>query len=93
MVSIDFLVSISNESNTNKIFLVKVVNNIIDLSACQDLDGTFNSSTFDLTVAHNGSGLFSLSAKIASTLKVVSYSVTSSGSAKNEGLYVAASDL
>lgn len=93
LVSIDFLVSLSNETYTNKIFLVKVVNNVIDLTACQDLDGTFDSNTFDLNVAHNGSGLFTISATVASTLKVVSYSVSSSGSTKNEGLYVAASDL
>ena len=93
LVNIDFLVSISNETNTNKLFLVKVVNNEVDLTTCQDLDGTFDSSTFDLTVAHNGSGIFKISANIASTLKVVSYSVSSSGSSKNEGLYVAASDL
>lgn len=92
-VSMDLLVSLSNETNSNKIFLVKVVDNVVDLTACKDLDGTFDSSTFDLTVAHNGSGIFTISTNIASTLKVVSYSVTSSGSAKNEGLYVAASDL
>lgn len=93
LVSIDFLVSITNDTNANKLFLVKVVDNEIDLNACRDLDGQFDSSTFDLTVAHNGSGIFTISANIASTLKVVSYSVTSSGSVKNEGLYVAASDL
>lgn len=93
LVSIDFLVSVTNETNTNKIFLVKVVNNAINLSACQDFDGTFDSSTFNLNVAHKGSGLFAISATVASTLKVVSYSVSSSGSTKNEGLYVAASDL
>ena len=93
LVSIDFLVSVSNDSNANKLFFVKVVDNEIDLTACKDFDGQFDSSTFDLTVAHNGNGIFTISANIASTLKVVSYSVTSSGSTKNEGLYVAASDL
>ena len=93
LVNIDFLVSLSNDTNSNKLFLVKVINNVIDLTACQDFDGTFNSNTFDLIIAHNGSGLFTISATVASTLKVVSYSVTSSGSNKNEGLYVAASDL
>ena len=93
LVSINFLISLSNETNANKLFLVKVVDNVIDLASCRDLDGTFDSNTFDLTLAHNGSGLFTLSANIASTLRVVSYSLSSSGSAKNEGLYVAASDL
>lgn len=93
LVSINFLISLSNETNANKLFLVKVVDNAIDLTSCQDLDGAFDSSTFDLTLAHNGSGLFTISANIASTLRVVSYSLSSSGSAKNEGLYVAASDL
>ena len=93
LVSIDFLISLSNETNTNKIFLVKLVNNTVDLTLCKDLDGTFDSSKFDLSVTHKGSGLFAISANTASTLKVVSYSVSSSGSTKNEGLYVAASDL
>lgn len=93
LVSINFLVSVSNNTNANKLFFVKVVNNAIDLTACKDFDGQFDSSTFDLTVAHNGNGIFTISADIASTLKVISYSVASSGSAKNEGLYVAASDL
>lgn len=93
LVSINFLVSISNETNANKVFLVKVIDNTIDMTLCKDLDGEFDSNTFDLTVAHNGSGLFTISANIASTLKVISYSVSSSGSAANEGLYVAASDL
>lgn len=93
LVSMNLLISLSNETHANKLFLVKVVDNAIDLTSCQDLDGVFNSSTFDLSLAHNGSGLFTISANIASTLRVVSYSLSSSGSAKNEGLYVAASDL
>lgn len=93
LVSIDFLVSLTNETHTNKVFLVKVINNSIDLTLCKDLDGTFDSNNFDLSVVHNGSGLFTISANVASSLKVVSYSVSSSGSTKNEGLYVAASDL
>ena len=93
MVNINFLISISNETNSNKVFLVKVINNTIDMTLCQDLDGTFNSDTFDISITHKGSGLFSVSTSVASTLKIVSYSVSSSGSAKNEGLYVAASDL
>lgn len=93
LVNINFLVSISNENNVNKVFLVKVVNNSVDLTLCQDLDGTFDSNAFNLTVSHNGSGLFSISATAACSLKVVSYSVSSSGSTKNEGLYVAACDL
>ena len=93
LVNINFLVSLSNKSNANKIFLIKVVNNVVDLTACKDLDGTFNSNVFDLTFTNKGDGIFTLSANVASTLKVVSYSVSSSGSSENEGLYVAASDL
>lgn len=93
LVDINFLLSLSNETNANKVFLVKIVDNAIDLASCKDLDGTFNSVTFDLTVRHNNAGLFIISANIASTLKIVSYSVSSSGSSKNEGLYVVASDL
>ena len=92
-IDIDMLVSVYNEANSNKIFLIKIVDNNIDLASCQDLDGAFDSSTFDLSVVHNGSGLFTVSATIASTLKVISFSVSSSGSNKNEGIYVAVSDL
>ena len=93
LVDIDLLVSVYNETNSNKIFLVKVIDNNIDLESCRDLDGVFDSNTFDLSINHNGSGLFTISATIASTLKVISFSVSSSGSSKNEGIYVAASDV
>ena len=93
LVDIDLLLSLYNETNGIKLFLVKIVENEISLSQCQDMDGTFDSSTFNLSVTHNGSGLFMITAAIASSLKVVSYSVSSSGSSKNEGLYVVASDL
>ena len=93
LISMDLLVSITNEVNTSKLFLVKVVDNDIDLTACQDFDGTFDESTFDLIITHNGDGIFALSTVFDGTLKVVSYSATSTGSNKNEGLYVAASDL
>lgn len=92
-VNIDLLLSVYNETNGTKIFLVKVVDNVIDLTQCRDLDGAFDSSTFDLSVSDNGSGVFTIAANIASSLKVVSYSVSSSGSSKNEGLYVVTSDL
>lgn len=93
MVDINFLVSVFNKTNTTKVFLVKIVNNEIDLASCQDLDGMFDAANFDLTITHNDAGLFVITSNIASTLKVVSYSVSSSGSSKNEGLYVVASDL
>ena len=93
LVNIDLLLSVYNETNGIKLFLVKVVNTEIDLTQCKDMDGVFDSSTFSLSITHNGSGLFTISANIASSLKVVSYSVSSSGSSKNEGLYVVASDL
>lgn len=93
LVDIDLLVSVYNETNSNKIFLVKVIDNVISLESCRDLDGVFDSNTFDLSINHNGSGLFTVTATKASTLKVISFSVSSSGSNKNEGIYVAASDL
>jgi hypothetical protein len=93
LVDINFLLSVSNASNTTKVFLVKVVGNAVNLTLCQDLDGVFDSSTFGLTVTHKGNGLFVVSANTECSLKVISYSVSSSGSSKNEGLYVVASDL
>lgn len=92
-VNIDLLLSVYNETNGTKIFLVKIVDGVIDLTQCRDLDGAFDSNTFDLSVSDNGSGMFTIAANIASSLKVVSYSVSSSGSSKNEGLYVVTSDL
>lgn len=93
LVNMDLLLSVYNETNGIKLFLVKIIDNEIDMTKCQDMDGTFNPDTFSLSIAHNGSGLFTLTANTASSLKVVSYSVSSSGSSKNEGLYVVASDL
>lgn len=98
LVNIDLLVSLSNETN-NKLYLIKIVNNQIDLSSCRDLDGTFDLSEFGLTVTHhndttaNRGCIFAITANNASSLKVISYSASSTGSAQNEGLYVVESDL
>lgn len=93
LVNMDLLLSVYNETSGIKLFLVKIIDNEIDLTKCLDMDGAFNTDNFNLSIAHNGSGLFTLTANVASSLKVVSYSVSSSGSSKNEGLYVVASDL
>ena len=93
-VNISLLVSVSNETNGDKLFLVNVVNNEIDFTQCEDMDGAFDSATFDITLAHNGNGLFTISANIESKLKVVSYTVTSdTGLSEHEGFYIVASDL
>ena len=93
LADINFLVSVSTEANANKVYLLKVVKNKLDTTLCQDLDGVFDPDAFELDVIHNGAGLYSVTAKSECTLRVISYSVTSTGSSKNEGLYVAASDL
>ena len=94
LVNIDVLVSIDNTTNGKKLFLVKIVDNVLDLTACEDMDGTFDSTTFDISVAHDTTNkLFTISTNIASKLKVISYSVSSSGSSKHEGLYVVSSDI
>ena len=93
LVDINFLISVSDTANNSKVYLVKVIDNEIDLNSCQDIDGVFDSTTFNLTVTHNGSGIFVIKATTDAKLRIISYSLLSSGSPKNEGLYVVASDL
>lgn len=92
-IDIDLLISVYNETQGDKLFFVKVENNVVDLTACEDMDGTFDSSTFPITISHNGSGLFTISVSTASIVKVVSYTVSSTGSSSNEAFYIASSDL
>lgn len=94
-VDVDIVVSIYNSTHNNKLFLVKIVNGAIDLNSCEDLDGEFDSSLFDLNIVHNSSvpGLFTIGAKIASKINIVSYSVKSTGSSESDALYIVASDL
>ena len=89
VIDIDLLVSITSEENGHKMYLIKVIDNVLDLSSCKDLDGILNQDTFDLSIQQNGN-IFTITVANASTLKVVSYSLSSSGSSKNEGLYIAA---
>lgn len=89
-VNIDLVISINNTTHGDKLFLVKIVNNALNLSVCEDLDGAFDSTTFDLTVTATN-GLFEFKTKVASELKIVSYSVSSNGDSSNEGIYIAES--
>lgn len=92
-VNIDILLTISNSTHGDKLFLIKIINNTIDLTRCEDMDGTFDSSTFDISVTHDTTNkLFAISTDIESKLKVISYSVSSSGSSQNEGFYVVEHD-
>lgn len=89
-VNIDLVISINNTTHGDKLFLVKIVNNALSLSVCEDLDGVFDSTVFDLSVTTTN-GLFEFKTKVASELKIVSYSVSSNGDSSNEGLYIAES--
>lgn len=91
-VNIDLLISITNETNGKKLFLLKMVDNVLDLSACKDLDGTFDSANLNINITQQN-GLFMIVPTVASTIKVISYGVTSTGSSANEGFYIAASDV
>ncbi len=89
-VNIDLVISINNATHGDKLFFVKIVNNTLNLSVCEDLDGAFDSTTFDLTVTATN-GLFEFQTKVASELKIVSYSVSSNEDSSNEGIYIAES--
>lgn len=93
-VNMNILISITNATYPNKLFMVKIKNNALDTASCEDLDGTFDASTFDVKFKNVGNGLFAISTTIdTSTIDIVSYSLSSSGSSVSEGLYVVASDL
>lgn len=90
MINIDLLVSVTNEEHGHKMYLIKVVNNEIDYASCKDLDGsTITEDSLDLYMALE-ENLFCFALVYESSFKVISYSLTSSGSDKNEGLYVVA---
>lgn len=91
-VNIDLLVSISNDVYGEKVFLVKVENNSINFDTCLDLEGDFNPGSLAITLV-NDNGLFGFTSTLNSRIRIISYSVTSSGSAINEGFYIASGDL
>ena len=85
------LVSINNSTNGNKTFFLTISNaGTITTASSGDIDGEFNSSTCDVTVARYGT-MYWIGAKVKSILKVVSYSVTINGTVSNdaEGFYIA----
>lgn len=88
-VNIDLLISISNSVNGDKLFLIKIENNMINYNACEDMDGTFNQNNLNLQLS-NTNGLFAFSLTVESKIKIVSYSVTSTGNSDNQGFYVVA---
>lgn len=90
-VTIEALVSINNSTNGNKTFFLTISNaGTITTASSGDIDGDFNSSTCDVTVARYGT-MYWIGAKVKSILKVVSYSVTINGTVSNdaEGFYIA----
>ena len=92
-VDIDFLIAISNNVYGNKLFYVKVVDNKLSIADCDDMDGTFNPDEFDISIIHNGNGLFTLSTTITSTMNIISCTVSSTGSSIHEEFYIASGDL
>lgn len=91
-VNIDLLISISNDVYKEKVFLVKVENNSINFDSCLDLEGSFNPGSLAITLV-NDNGLFGFTSTLNSRIRVISYSVTSTGSSINEGFYIASGDL
>ena len=92
-VNIDFLIAITNGVYGDKIYYVKVQDNVLDVSQCDDMDETFNPDEFDISILHNGNGLFTLSTTISSTMNIISCTVSSTGSAIHEEFYIAHSDF
>lgn len=91
-VTIDMLVSLYDDTHGEKVFFVKIVDGEIDFNSCGDLDGSFVAGDLGLSVVSNG-GLTSIVSTLDSNLKVISYSVDSTGSAINNGFYIAAGDI
>ena len=92
-VDIDMLVSVQHNVHGSKLFLVKIYDNKISLSECQDLDGDFSTGSFILTVTHDGNGLFVISSTTPCMIDVISCSVYSSGSSVHEQFYVVSGDV
>lgn len=91
-VTIDAVISIYDATHGEKVFFIRIVNGTLDLSACQDLDGQFVPGDLGISVRTNG-GLTAIVSTLNSNLKVISYSVDSTGSAINNGFYIAAGDM
>lgn len=92
IVNANLLISIHNTEIGNKLLLVKIINNSVDVSQSRDLDGKFDYASSGINIEYDPSGLFLITVAGSSTFKMVSYSVNSTGSSKCEGLYVAAID-
>lgn len=92
-VSIDFLISIENNIYGDKIYYVKVQDNKLDISQCDDMDETFNPDEFGISIIHNGDGLFALSTIVSSNINIISCTVSSTGSATHEQFYIMNSDI
>ena len=90
-VTINMLISIYDATHGEKVFFVKIVDGVIDFESCQDLDGDFVAGDLGISVVSNG-GLTSIVSTLDSNLKVLSYSVDSTGSNINNGFYIAAGD-
>lgn len=91
-VTIDLIVSLYDATHGEKVFFVKIENGGINYSACQDLHGPFVPGDLGLSVVSDG-GLIAIVSTLDSNLKVISYSVDSTGSAINNGFYIAAGDM
>lgn len=90
-VDMDVLISIYNEVHGDRLFLIKVEDGTINYAKCEDLNGVFDQANLDLLLT-NVNGLFTFTLTQNSKFKVVSYSISSSGSSTNDGFYVAAND-
>ena len=90
-VDMDVLISIYNEVHGDRLFLIKVEDSTINYAKCEDLNGVFDQANLDLLLT-NVNGLFTFTLTQNSKFKVVSYSISSSGSSTNDGFYVAAND-
>jgi hypothetical protein len=93
LVNIDFLIAIDNDVHEDKVFYVRVENNELDVSQCDDMNAIFNPNEFDISIIHDGNGLFTLSTTIPSTMNIISCTVNSSGSSIHEEFYIADSDM
>ena len=92
-VSIDFLIAIDNDVFEDKVFYVKVQDNQLDVSQCDDMNAKFNPDEFDINIIHDGNGLFTISTTITSTMNIISCTVNSTGSSIYEEFYIVESDL
>ena len=92
-VAIDLLIANDNNVYDNKVYYVKIEDNDLDVSQCDDMNDIFNPDEFDISVIHDGNGLFTLSTTITSTMNIISCTVNSTGSSIHEEFYIMESDL